>query len=268
MFPSLFHRNTKAPSTPSKESAEVSSHENLSTHSGQTVLEMEMEECDEESTAFVPPGLKDGTVKESEELEEASTPPTSSSNMTRTGLQVLILLALQNCSKNLLMRYVMKDRPDFLTSAAVIGCEATKLVLCVLYIVLIDKRSLGSIYQFLKDDYKNMILLSVPATAYNFQMSLEYIALENLNAAAFSVLVQTKLLATAAFAAVILRTKLKVAQIISLVLLTVGVMLINIDNMGNEESRNVAMKGIMATLGEYCNLSIATFRSVSLTSQK
>ena len=212
---------------------------------------MEMEEFDEETTALVSPNRKDGIVKESEELEESIAPPTSSSTMTRTGLQVLILLAVQNCSKNLLMRYVMKDRPDFLTSAAVIGCEATKLVLCILYIVLVDRRSLGSIYQFLKDDYKNMMLLSVPAAAYNFQMSLEYIALANLNAAAFSVLVQTKLLATATFAAVILRTKLKLVQIISLVLLTVGVMLINIDSMEGEDSRNVAMKGIMATLGEY-----------------
>lgn len=251
MFPSLFHRNSKAPSTPSKEVSEVSSHENLSTHSGQTVMEMEMEEFDEETTVLVSPNRKDGIVKESEELEESIAPPTSSSTMTRTGLQVLILLAVQNCSKNLLMRYVMKDQPDFLTSAAVIGCEATKLVLCILYIVLVDRRSLGSIYQFLKDDYKNMMLLSVPAAAYNFQMSLEYIALANLNAAAFSVLVQTKLLATATFAAVILRTKLKLVQIISLVLLTVGVMLINIDSMEGEDSRNVAMKGIMATLGEY-----------------
>ena len=212
---------------------------------------MEMEEFDEETTVLVSPNRKDGIVKESEELEESIAPPTSSSTMTRTGLQVLILLAVQNCSKNLLMRYVMKDQPDFLTSAAVIGCEATKLVLCILYIVLVDRRSLGSIYQFLKDDYKNMMLLSVPAAAYNFQMSLEYIALANLNAAAFSVLVQTKLLATATFAAVILRTKLKLVQIISLVLLTVGVMLINIDSMEGEDSRNVAMKGIMATLGEY-----------------
>ena len=49
--------------------------------------------------------------------------------ITRTGLKVLCLLAVQNCSKNLIMRYAVKDKPDFLYSAAVIGSELTKLTL-------------------------------------------------------------------------------------------------------------------------------------------
>jgi solute carrier family 35 (UDP-sugar transporter), member A1/2/3 len=55
-------------------------------------------------------------------------------------------------------------------------------------------------------------------------MKLEYVALANLNAAVFSVLVQTKLLFTAIMAYAVLNKKLKYIQIISLVLLTVGVM--------------------------------------------
>jgi uncharacterized membrane protein len=252
MLNSLFQRNAKSPSTPGGSSLTA---ENLSTHSGHVSLEMEMEEYDEEKVDLVansdaPETPASEPPKDEEELIKPPATTSSTSTLSKTGLQVLILLAVQNCSKNLLMRYVMKDRPDFLTSAAVLGCEATKLTLSVLYILLIDRRSLGSIYQFLKDDYKNMLLLSVPAAAYNFQMSLEYVALANLNAAVFSVLVQTKLLATATFAAAILRTKLRVVQIISLVLLTVGVMLINIDHMNGEDAQNVAMKGIMATLGK------------------
>ena len=252
MLNSLFQRNINSPSTPGGNSQTA---KNLSSHSGHASLEMEIEEYDEEKVDLVAnrdpaetPAMSEPPQDEEERIKPPAT-TSSTSTLSRTGLQVLILLAVQNCSKNLLLRYVMKDRPDFLTSAAVLGCEATKLTLSVLYILLIDRRSLGSIYQFLKDDYRNMILLSVPAAAYNFQMSLEYVALANLNAAVFSVLVQTKLLATATFAAVILRTKLRVVQIISLVLLTVGVMLINIDNMKGEETQNVAMKGIMATLG-------------------
>jgi Nucleotide-sugar transporter len=84
-------------------------------------------------------------------------------------------------------------------------------------------------------------------------MSMEYVALANLDAAIFSVLVQTKLLTTASFSAAILRTKFKYIQIISLVLLTVGVMLINGNQMQEgkvDESSNT--KGVMATLGKYC----------------
>eukprot|EP00521_Asterionellopsis_glacialis_P009405 CAMPEP_0195285818 /NCGR_PEP_ID=MMETSP0707-20130614/3514_1 /TAXON_ID=33640 /ORGANISM="Asterionellopsis glacialis, Strain CCMP134" /LENGTH=433 /DNA_ID=CAMNT_0040345371 /DNA_START=85 /DNA_END=1386 /DNA_ORIENTATION=- len=151
-----------------------------------------------------------------------------STTITSTGLKVLVLLAVQNCSKNLLMRFIMKDRPQFLTSAAVIGVETIKLILSTLYIVVVDKRPLSSIYTFLKEDHRNSILLAVPAAAYSLQMSLEYVALANLDAAVFSVLVQSKLLATATFAALVLRKKLKYIQVISLVLLTAGVMLCNV----------------------------------------
>jgi len=63
---------------------------------------------------------------------------------------VLLLLAVQNCSKNLIMRYAMQTKPDILYSAAVIGSETTKLTLSILYIVFIDGGSLSSIWNFLK----------------------------------------------------------------------------------------------------------------------
>ena len=148
----------------------------------------------------------------------------------------------------------MKDQPKFLTSAAVLGSECIKLTCSVLYILCIQKKSLASIGQFLRDDMRNTLLLAVPASAYNFQTSMEYVALANLNAAAFSVLVQTKLLFTATFSATILRKQLKYIQVLSLVLLTTGVMLCNLKtssssvSSSNDASAN-ATKGILATLG-------------------
>jgi len=193
---------------------------------------------------------------ENEDIEEQDSAPISpnptqnadsDSGITAMGLKVLILLAVQNSSKNLLMRYVMKEKPKFLTSAAVIGSECTKLTLSVFYILFIEKQSVASIIKYFKDDRKNTILVIVPASAYNLQMTLEYIALANLDAAMFSVLVQTKLLFTAIFSAIIIRKKLKYIQIISLTLLTVGVMLCNMkfgDSTGVSNS-----KGVIATLG-------------------
>lgn len=170
--------------------------------------------------------------------------------VSRTGLMVLILLAVQNCSKNLLMRYVMKDRPKFLTSAAVLGSEFIKLSLSTAYIVLIQRRSPLSILRFLKEDQRNTLLLAVPASAYNLQMTLEYIALANIDAAVFSVLVQTKLLFTAVFAGLVLRKKLQRIQVISLVLLTTGVMLCNLSSKSADQSFDAhVIKGITATLG-------------------
>jgi drug/metabolite transporter (DMT)-like permease len=187
--------------------------------------------------------------------------PSSSSTsiITPMGFKVLVLLAVQNSSKNLLMRFVMREKPKFLTSAAVIGSECTKLTLSILYILLVEKQSFDSIVQYFKEDWRNTVLVAVPASAYNLQMTLEYIALANLDAAMFSVLVQLKLLFTATFAAVVLRKKLKVIQVISLLLLTVGVMLCNMQptkttTATTPESDEVSMssaywKGIFATLG-------------------
>jgi UDP-sugar transporter A1/2/3 len=193
--------------------------------------------------------LNDNT---SSKLSKANS-STTSSMVSRTGLMVLCLLAVQNCSKNLIMRAVMKEQPKFLTSAAVILSEFLKLSASVLYIICYEGKSPRSIWQYLRDDRRNTALLIVPASAYNLQMSLEYVALANLNAAMFSVLVQTKLLFTATCAAVILQKKLRYIQVISLVLLTVGVMLCNMSGNNSDSSNADAslniVKGVMATMG-------------------
>jgi len=94
------------------------------------------------------------------------------------------------------------------------------------------------------------MLIAVPASAYNLQTSLEYIALANLDAAMFSVLVQTKLLFTATFAYLVLKKKLKIIQVISLFLLTIGVMLCNMRfNAQSSKEEKDTFKGICATFG-------------------
>ena len=151
----------------------------------------------------------------------------------------------------------MKEHPKFLTSAAVIGVEMVKLLLCLLYIFFVEKSSLYSAVIFIRQDKRNTLLMGVPAALYSIQMTLEYMALGNLDAAVFSVLVQTKLLATAGCAVLILRKKIKKVQLISLVLLTVGVMLCNMKDYnrggGGRRLEEVdkdmdTTKGIIATL--------------------
>jgi UDP-sugar transporter A1/2/3 len=104
--------------------------------------------------------------------------------------------------------------------------------------------------------------MAVPAALYSIQMTLEYVALGNLDAAVFSVLVQTKLLATAGCAVLILRKKIKKVQLISLVLLTVGVMLCNMKDFNRSSSsvsggRRLGEEGMDTTKGIIATLSIA-----------
>jgi len=111
-----------------------------------------------------------------------------------------------------------QDKPDFLYSAAVIGSELTKLTLSTLWILVVEKGNVMNILTFLKLDWWNAVLLTVPAAVYNLQQTLEYVALSNLDASIFSVLVQTKLLCTAVFAVVIMRAKLRKAQVSALLI--------------------------------------------------
>lgn len=201
---------------------------------------------EEKQSILLPPSTP------SKESQPTTPEHENESSVSKTGLCVLALLASQNCFKNLLMRYVMVDQPAFLLSTAVITTELLKLFFSSAYILCYSKQSLGSIYQFIFiDDWKNSLLLICPAICYSLQMTLEYIAFANINAAEFSVIVQLKLLFAAFFFRTVLGKKLKKKQVMSLVLLTVGVMLCNMkmNNQVDEYSSANRMRGIMATGG-------------------
>jgi len=201
---------------------------------------------------------KKAEVKEMVPLQKAQEPTKppkkKPSVVSKTGFAVLCLLVVQNSSKTLLLRYVMRDKPEFLTSAAVFGSELLKLSSSVAYILCVERKSAQSIVRYLKEDMRNTLLLAVPAGAYNFNMSMEYVALAHLDAAVFSVAVQSKLLFTALMAVIFMRKRLKLIQVVSLILLTVGVMLCNLDKLQNSEAEtnlmdNKTIYGLVVTLG-------------------
>ena len=195
--------------------------------------------------------------------------PEKAGAITILGIKVLLLLTFQNCFKNILYRVVMKDHGGFLLSTAVIVIELMKLGISTAYIVLIQKRSPLSIITFIRTDWRNTMLLMVPATAYNFQMSLEYLAMANIDPSSFSVLVQLKMLTTAFFFRTVLKRRLLKKQVLSLASLTVGVMLCNVKSEKESTSEEIEeignrTTGIIATLGEFLHKS-NTFSYLSLS---
>lgn len=186
---------------------------------------------------------------EMEQLVKADAPAgKADGGLTSAGLKVLVLLAFQNCVKNLVMRAAVQDS-HFMYSAAVIATEGTKCTSSILYVLCTGGTPAG-IYTYLRTEWRKFALLAVPAGIYNFQQTLEYVALRNLNAALFSVLVQTKLLTTAIFSASLLGKRLRRAQLISLVLLTTGVMLAQLrPDRGDSSEGESLTTGILATLG-------------------
>jgi UDP-sugar transporter A1/2/3 len=191
-------------------------------------------------------------VKDSQSKPKGDAPAPKSGQITAIGFKVLALLAFQNSFKNILMRFVMKDHAGFLLSTAVIVVELLKLFFSMGYIVLVLKQSPLTVVTFIRSDWKNTLLLVVPATAYSLQMTLEYIAMANIDPASFSVLVQMKMLTTALFFRTILKKRLMKKQLMSLVVLTVGVMLCSM-KMGEEKENQIGNKsvGLAATLGTF-----------------
>lgn len=98
-----------------------------------------------------------------------------------------------------------------------------------------------------------MVKLTVPASLYALQNNLLYVALENLDAATYSVCYQTKILTTAIFSFVLLGKRLSLVKWLSLILLMVGVALAetSIKTTTHKESEH-AHPPQMATIGFLC----------------
>lgn len=101
--------------------------------------------------------------------------------------------------------------------------------------------------------------LMVPALLYTIQNNMLYEALENLDAATYSVCYQTKILTTAVFSVVLLRKKLSATKWGALVLLTFGVALARLSGLSAEDSRvaRETVTGQSPILGFICVMGAA-----------
>lgn len=75
--------------------------------------------------------------------------------------------------------------------------------------------------------------LAIPATLYTLQNSLQYLAVSNLDAVHFQILYQLKILTTAIFSVTILRRALSTKKWAALILLTIGVVIVQLPVAGS-----------------------------------
>lgn len=76
--------------------------------------------------------------------------------------------------------------------------------------------------------------LTIPALLYTVQNNMLYTALENLDAATYSVCYQTKILTTALFSMILLSKRLSLTKWAALILLTVGVVLAELSGLSTK----------------------------------
>jgi len=150
---------------------------------------------------------------------------------------ILVVMTFNAVLVVLLIRYTrVHDGPMYFTSTAVVMTEFLKL--CVTTIVLTfwdyggNLKDLATGFnQHILTNKVETLKMAVPSLVYAVQNNLSYIALSNLDAATFQVTYQLKIVTTAVLMYYLMRKDLSVRQWISVIVLTCGVALVNLEKV-------------------------------------
>ena len=140
---------------------------------------------------------------------------------------VLVALVVQNTSLVFAMKYAYrKSAPPFHASVVVAASEALKLCMSMVVVVVErQKRSaLGRSASWPIFDLQ----LAVPSLLYIIQNNLLFFAVSRLSPTVYLACTQSKVITTALFSKFLLGTSLRWVQVISLALLTVGMILVQL----------------------------------------
>lgn len=173
----------------------------------------------------------------------------------------LVLLVVQNVCLVLSIK-ASRERgvgeTPYITSTAVVMGEMTKFIFAAVLELTIMASERGDVgyLEMLKKEFLSleMLQLAVPGVLYTLQNNLLFVALSNLSVGVYQVSAQLKILTTALLSVLLLGRKLSVMQIVSLLVLTVGVALVQVatanHNSDVEDSKDGGSQviGLMAVL--------------------
>lgn len=116
----------------------------------------------------------------------------------------------------------------YIATTAVVMCEAIKLLISSYMFVKSDcqndvSEALTVVGKELSENWRDLLLIALPSALYVVQNNLQFVAVSNLPAEVFQVLIQSKIITTALFSVVLLQKKLTALQWASVIGLTVGV---------------------------------------------
>lgn len=134
----------------------------------------------------------------------------------------LVVLVIQTVSNVLLVR---RTRHLNVSLPVVVLCqEFLKLFTCIL--IVLYNEGLDQLRRHVIKDWVTTLKVGVPALLYVIQNQLLFISLANLDPATYQITYQLKILTTAVFSIVLLSKSISKTQWLSLVILTVGVILV------------------------------------------
>jgi uncharacterized membrane protein len=178
-------------------------------------------------------------------------------NKAAVGQAVLCTLAVQNACQMLSMRYSrMPGQPRYLTSTAVVLAELVKMVSS--FAILVMQQGLGrasrTVWTGLVLNWKDTLLVGVPALLYLVQNNLLYVATTHLDAATCQVAYQLKLLTTAFFTVLLLKRQIPRRRWLALGLLFIGVVFVQLPSGGAATASQSPILGT-ASVAAACLLS-------------
>ncbi|PVV04262.1 hypothetical protein BB560_001240 [Smittium megazygosporum] len=152
----------------------------------------------------------------------------------------LLILVVQNSLLVIVMRYSrIVSSIKYYSSTAVFFCELFKLIVCLIVYLkyeftFVNLNSFKTLFGlvFSGDSWKMVI----PAFLYTIQNNLQYAAVSLLDPATFQVSYQLKILTTALFSVIILRKYLDLTKWLSLILLTLGVAIVQLQSVTDTPS--------------------------------
>eukprot|EP00928_Gymnodinium_smaydae_P018622 TRINITY_DN17099_c0_g4_i1.p1 TRINITY_DN17099_c0_g4~~TRINITY_DN17099_c0_g4_i1.p1 ORF type:complete len:348 (+),score=46.82 TRINITY_DN17099_c0_g4_i1:153-1196(+) len=165
----------------------------------------------------------------------------------------LILLVLQTVGVVFAIRTSrIQSGPRYLNSTAVCCTEVLKVILSALFLLRgsdSKQRADGVVMRCLCD-WPQLLRVAIPCVLYTVQNNLLFLALSNLSGAEYQVTYQLKILSTALLSVMILGKRLSALKWVSLLVLTVGVVLIQ----RKDDAANAVVVGQRRALGIFAVL--------------
>jgi len=151
---------------------------------------------------------------------------------------VALVLTVQVTLMVMVLRY-SKTSTKYLSSTAVILAEALKIVICL--VVLAWQHGIRLSQHLRNEIFErpwDMLYVSVPALLYLVQNNLLFYSMECLEAVVYQVTYQLKILTTAVCMVLMLGKRLSGQQWLSLLILTSGVCLAQLDSSSNAAAKH------------------------------
>lgn len=131
------------------------------------------------------------------------------------------------------MTRLKSSSSSYTTSTAVVITELLKLLISFVFFVKEDcgysyKTMTSMISTEVTDNWRDLIAIGLPSGLYVLQNNLQFIAVSNLPAQVYQVLIQSKIITTALFSYILLKKKHTSLQWSSIILLALGVCMVQL----------------------------------------